>query len=357
MIARALGIDPVEFRRTQHPARGPAAGDRHDRCATRRSIWCSTALAARMGWDRPFERGSGTPAARARHRHRLQGASIAPTTSVAIVQSLWRRQLRRSISAPSTWARARTRRWRRSPAKCSTSRPKAITRRPSRHRRDALRHGDARLALDLPYGPRGAACRRGREGQDRGARRRARHCARQQRARSPSCSAANTACRPATSSASAASCRATRRPITTPASRRQRDAVLDGRRGRGAEVEVDTETGQFRVTAPRQRRRCRHADQSEASSRRSYRARAIMQLGFTVSEKMLFATGSSPTARSPTTRFPSLLDMPREIVNETSSRPQQHDRAVRRKGRGRERDHSACRPPSPTRSRTRSACG
>ena len=46
MIARALGIDPVEFRRKQHPARRPPACERHDharrrdrpraRCARRR---------------------------------------------------------------------------------------------------------------------------------------------------------------------------------------------------------------------------------------------------------------------------------------------------------------------------------
>ena len=87
--------------------------------------------------------------------------------------------------------------------------------RASRHRRDALRHGDARLALALSHGQCGAARGRGcarrssRRWRRRSACRKARTC------RSPSCSRRNTRCRPATSSAPAATSRTTCRRTPT----------------------------------------------------------------------------------------------------------------------------------------------
>ena len=54
--------------------------------------------------------------------------------------------------------------------------------RASRHRRDALRHGDARLALALSHGQCGAARGRGRQGEARGAGARGRRAGRLERA-------------------------------------------------------------------------------------------------------------------------------------------------------------------------------
>jgi CO/xanthine dehydrogenase Mo-binding subunit len=83
LIARDLGIDPVEFRRKNllRADRPQASGTVMSDAAIGAVL---DALAARMGWSAPFDRGTGT---RRRGRGIAIGfkASISPTTSVAIV--------------------------------------------------------------------------------------------------------------------------------------------------------------------------------------------------------------------------------------------------------------------------------
>ncbi len=83
IIARALKIDPLEFRRRnilhdgqEHPTGTVMRDAEFDEVLVR--------IAARMGWDAPFDRGTGT---KRRGRGIAIGvkASIAPTTSFALV--------------------------------------------------------------------------------------------------------------------------------------------------------------------------------------------------------------------------------------------------------------------------------
>jgi CO/xanthine dehydrogenase Mo-binding subunit len=83
LVARALGIDPLEFRRRNILRDGrPQATGTAMRDAAIGAVF--DALAARMNWGAPFDRGSG---AVRRGRGIAIGfkASISPTTSVAIV--------------------------------------------------------------------------------------------------------------------------------------------------------------------------------------------------------------------------------------------------------------------------------
>ena len=83
MIARELNIDPLDFRRKNilRNGRPQATGTIMQDAAIGEVL---ERLAARMAWDKPFERGSGTVK---RGRGIAIGfkASISPTTSVAIV--------------------------------------------------------------------------------------------------------------------------------------------------------------------------------------------------------------------------------------------------------------------------------
>ncbi len=83
LIARELGIDPIEFRRKNllRDGRPQASGTVLQDAAIAEVL---DALVARIGWTAPFERGSGTLR---RGRGIAIGfkASISPTTSVAIV--------------------------------------------------------------------------------------------------------------------------------------------------------------------------------------------------------------------------------------------------------------------------------
>ena len=114
---RSGGIPPQEF-----AARRPPASERHRAAATPPFAEVLEALAERMSWNTPFDRGTGTLR---RGRGIAIGfkASISPTTSVAIV-NVSADGSSRSIPARSIWARARTRLMRRSSPKCSTFRPK-----------------------------------------------------------------------------------------------------------------------------------------------------------------------------------------------------------------------------------------
>jgi CO/xanthine dehydrogenase Mo-binding subunit len=83
LVARKLGIDPIEFRRRNILRDGrPQATGTAMRDAAIGAVL--DALAARMNWSAPFERGTGTVR---RGRGVAIGfkASISPTTSVAIV--------------------------------------------------------------------------------------------------------------------------------------------------------------------------------------------------------------------------------------------------------------------------------
>jgi CO/xanthine dehydrogenase Mo-binding subunit len=83
LIARRLGIDPVEFRRKNllRDGRPHASGTvLHDAAIPE----VFDAVVARMGWDKPFDRGAGT-LRRGRGMAIGLKAVISPTTSVAIV--------------------------------------------------------------------------------------------------------------------------------------------------------------------------------------------------------------------------------------------------------------------------------
>jgi CO/xanthine dehydrogenase Mo-binding subunit len=83
LLARELGVDPVEFRRKNilREGRPQASGTAMKDAAIAEVL---ETIAARMGWSAPFDRGTG---AVRRGRGVAIGfkASIAPTTSVAIV--------------------------------------------------------------------------------------------------------------------------------------------------------------------------------------------------------------------------------------------------------------------------------
>ncbi len=83
LLARELGIDPVEFRRKNilRQDRPQASGTAMTDAAIAEVL---DAIAARLGWNKPFDRGIGTIR---RGRGIAIGfkASISPTTSVAIV--------------------------------------------------------------------------------------------------------------------------------------------------------------------------------------------------------------------------------------------------------------------------------
>jgi CO/xanthine dehydrogenase Mo-binding subunit len=83
IIARALGIDPVAFRlkNVLRDGRPHATGTIMQNA---KIAECVESVAAQLGWDRPFARGSG-PVRRGRGVAVGIKASISPTTSVAIV--------------------------------------------------------------------------------------------------------------------------------------------------------------------------------------------------------------------------------------------------------------------------------
>lgn len=83
MIARELGVDPLEFRRKHILRNGrPQATGTIMRDAEIEAVL--ERVAARMEWSKPFDRGSG-PIRRGRGIAVGFKASVAPTTSVAIV--------------------------------------------------------------------------------------------------------------------------------------------------------------------------------------------------------------------------------------------------------------------------------
>ncbi len=158
MIARELGIDPLEFRRKNILREGrPQATGTQMRDAAIDLVL--EKLAQRNELERPFDRGTG-------HLRRGRGiavgfkASISPTTSVAIVKV----DADGSVSSHHGHGRHGPGLGNRDGADrrrdASNIRAERYPRGASRYRFHALRHGDARIALDLPHGPCGQARRR-----------------------------------------------------------------------------------------------------------------------------------------------------------------------------------------------------
>ncbi|MBX9740278.1 MAG: xanthine dehydrogenase family protein molybdopterin-binding subunit [Beijerinckiaceae bacterium] len=100
----------------------------------------------------------------------------------------------------------------------------------------------------------------------------------------------------------------------------------------GAEVEVDTETGHFTIT-----KLVNVADVGTAINPKmvlqQLSGAAIMQLGFTTTENMVFRDGQLTNGSLADYKIPNLLDMPREFINDyTQSR--QKDGPFGAKGAG-----------------------
>ena len=224
----------------------------------------------RMNWATPFDRGDG-------RIRRGRGIAIgfkgitAPTTSVAIVNlygdgscALYIGTVDMGQGSDTVMAQIAGR--------GAQHRRGRDPRHASRHRCHAVRHGHARLALDVPHGHGGAARGRGRQAKDRRAR------------------AASSACR------RAATCRSSEllrrkygmqagniigtgsfipdyeKPDSDDRPVEQSDAVLgrrrDRRRGRGRHRDRPVHDDEAR-----QRRRRRHRAQSEARAGAALRRR------------------------------------------------------------------------------------
>ena len=123
--------------------------------------------------------------------------------------------------------------------------------------------------------------------------------------------------------------------------------------GSGAEVEVDTETGHVRVL-----RLVNVADAGTPINPRIVETQltgaAVMQLGFTLSEQMVFTNGQLRNPSFADYKIPGIRDMPEFLTGESVAARQDPDPTVRRASAKPAR--SACRRRSPTRFTTRSAC-
>ncbi len=115
LIARALKLDPLEFRRKNilREGRPQATGTAMKDAAIELVL---ERIAARLDWQKPFDRGAGALKrgrglavgfkARSRPPPRSRSSISMPTAAA------------RFIAARSIWARARTPSWRRSPPRC-----------------------------------------------------------------------------------------------------------------------------------------------------------------------------------------------------------------------------------------------
>ncbi len=121
----------------------------------------------RMNWSQPFDKRQRHGQARPRLRHRHQGGDLADHVGrdrQRLRRRLGHALLRHHRHGPGLRHRdgADGRRGAQHPGRIGAG-------RAARHRRDALRHGHARLALAVPHGPRGAPRRRGGPRQAQGA--------------------------------------------------------------------------------------------------------------------------------------------------------------------------------------------
>ena len=304
LIARELGIDPVEIRRRNilREGRPQASGTAMKDAAIEQVL---DTIAQRMNWQAPFERGNG---AVRRGRGVAIGfkASISPTTSVAIINvsadgsttSTWAR---------STWGRAPTPPWRRWRRKCWVCAPRTFassipipTSRPTTWARSA-RARSSTWATRCGSRPRtpGRSSRSSRS---------KRGCRSAPTIRRRKSSRSATACRPATWSASAAYIPTYKSPDPqTGLSDNVTPFWMIG--GAGAEVEVDTETGKVRVT-----RLVNVADAGKptnpAIARTQLSGAAVMQLGFTLFENMELDGGQVTNASLADYKIPGMQDIP-----------------------------------------------
>ena len=195
MIARAIGVDPVTFRRQNilRDGRAQASGTIMRDAAIERVL---DALAERMNWNAPFDRGMGVIR---RGRGIAIGfkASVAPTTSVALVNvaadgsaSLSMNTVDMGQGSDTAMAQI--------VAEVLDLETDAVRVVHPDSDVTPVRHGHARFALDLSHGAGGQTRRRGGARQAEGAGRRSRACRKAATCRWPSCSCGATACRPAT---------------------------------------------------------------------------------------------------------------------------------------------------------------
>ncbi len=179
MMARALNIDPVEFRRKNvlHNGRPQATGTILKDAPLEAIL---DHVAERLRWKEKFDRGSGT-------LKRGRGIAVC-AQGLRVADHLGRHHQCRRRRQPDALHfdrrhGARLRHRHGADRRRGAQRAGGVRqgRRP-RYRHHALRHGHARLALAVPHGPRGAARRRGRAQQDRRVAPRGRRAGRQQHA-------------------------------------------------------------------------------------------------------------------------------------------------------------------------------
>ena len=115
----------------------------------------------RMEWSKPFDRGGNSHIKRGRGFAIANKAVISPTTSVAIVNvsadgsaTLYCGTVDMGQGSDTAMAQM--------VAEILNIPAEDVRVDAARHRRDALRHGHARLALAVPYGSRRPPRRRGR---------------------------------------------------------------------------------------------------------------------------------------------------------------------------------------------------
>ena len=305
MMARALKLDPVEFRRKNllREGRPHATGTIIKDAAVEKVM---DSVLERMNWSKPFDKGTGV-VRRGRGFGIAIKAVITPTTSVAIVNvsadgsvTLYCGTIDMGQGSDTAMAQMVG----------EVLNIPAETRAggAARHRRDALRHGHARLALAVPHGPRRAARGRGRARQAQGAGARGRRAGRLEHS-GP---------------------RAVREEIRHAGRQRDRHRHLQaglhparaGHRavartsrafwmvsGAGAEVEVDTETGHVKIT-----KLVNVVDVGKAINPRIVETQisgaALMQLGFTMFEKMHIDGGQVTNASLADYKIPGFHDVP-----------------------------------------------
>ena len=122
----------------------------------------------------------------------------------------------------------------------------------------------------------------------------------------------------------------------------------------GAEVEVDTDTGQVRVTRLVNVADVGNARSTRESSRPSCPARRSCSSASRCPRRWSSAPGNARTPRSPATRFPECWTFPRASRTRRSIRPSAAARSARKASA--RAAHSACRRRSRTRSTMRWAC-
>ena len=269
MVARALGLDPVEFRRSNVLKNGrPQATGTILEDAPLEAILDH--VAERLHWKEKFDRGSGT-IKRGRGIAFALKACVSPTTSVAIINvgadgspTLYISTVDMGQGSDTEVADRRRGFERARGNRCGSS-PAIPTSRPTTWARSArarcftwaTRCGspreDARDKIDA-LAPRGRRAGRQQHRRCRTVHQEVRHAGRQYRRQRQ------------------LQARLLSRRITTPA-RRPRSRRSGWSRGTGAEVEVDTETGHVRDCEARQRGRLRHGRSIRASSRRRFPAR------------------------------------------------------------------------------------